>query len=83
MGTTAKDGQPPVRVEDAHLAIISKREYQWVKKLLGSRARGRRTPSECPGPTCSAAFSGARAAAGPCPPPRPRVASTPTTSASP
>ena len=40
-GTNAKDGQPPVRVEDAHPAIISKREYKRVKKLLGSRAPGR------------------------------------------
>ena len=37
-GTTAKDGQPPVRVENAHPAIISKGEYRRVKKLLGSRA---------------------------------------------
>ena len=37
-GTNAKDGQPPVRVEDAHPAIISKREFRRVKRLLGSRA---------------------------------------------
>ena len=34
-GITAKDGQPPVRVEDAHPGIISKREYQGLKKQLG------------------------------------------------
>ena len=37
-GTNAKDGAPPVRVEDAHPAIISKQELRRVKKLLGSRA---------------------------------------------
>ena len=37
-GTKSKDGAPPVRVEDAHPAIISKREFQRAKKLLGSRA---------------------------------------------
>ncbi len=37
-GTKAKDGAPPVRVEDAHPAIVSKREFRQVKKLLGSRA---------------------------------------------
>ena len=36
-GTNAKDGAPPVRVEDAHPAIISKQELRRVKKLLGSR----------------------------------------------
>ena len=37
-GTRAKDGAPPVRVEDAHPAIVSKRQFQRVNKLLGSRA---------------------------------------------
>ncbi len=37
-GINSKDGAPPVRVEDAHPAIISKREFHRVKKLLGSRA---------------------------------------------
>ena len=37
-GVTAKDGAPPVRVEDAHPAIISKSEFRRVRKLLGSRA---------------------------------------------
>ena len=49
-GTTAKDGQPPVRVEDAHPAIISKREYQRVKKLLGSRAPKRANPRRASSP---------------------------------
>ena len=37
-GTRAKDGAPPVRVENAHPAIVSKRQFQRVNKLLGSRA---------------------------------------------
>ena len=37
-GTTAKDGAPPVRVEDAHPAIVSKRDFRRATKLLGSRA---------------------------------------------
>ena len=37
-GATAKDGAPPVRVEDAFPAIISKREFTQVKRLLRSRA---------------------------------------------
>ena len=37
-GTTAKDGQPPVRVEDAHPTIISNREFRRVKKMFCSRA---------------------------------------------
>ena len=37
-GVTSKDGTPPVRVEDAHPAIVSKSEFRRVRKLLGSRA---------------------------------------------
>ena len=37
-GISAKDGAPPVRVENAHPAIISKRQFQRVRKLLDSRA---------------------------------------------
>ena len=36
-GTNSKDGLPPVRVEDAHPAIVSKREAREAKSLLGSR----------------------------------------------
>ena len=49
-GTTAKDGQPPVRVDDAHPAIISKGEYQKVKRLLGSRAPKRANPRRASSP---------------------------------
>ena len=37
-GTNAKDGQEPVRVEDAFPAIVSRQEFQRVRKLLESRA---------------------------------------------
>ena len=37
-GITAKDGAPPVRVEKAFPAIISKRRFQQVNRLLRSRA---------------------------------------------
>ena len=37
-GTNAKDGAPPVRVEDAFPAIVTKQEFRRAKKLLGSRA---------------------------------------------
>ena len=37
-GIAAKDGVPPVRVEDAHPAIVSKSEFRRVRKLLDSRA---------------------------------------------
>ena len=49
-GTKAKDGAPPVRVEDAHPAIISKGEFQRVKKLLGSRAPKRMNPRRASSP---------------------------------
>ena len=49
-GITAKDGQAPVRVEDAHPGIISKREYQRLKKLLGSRAPRKVNPRRASSP---------------------------------
>ena len=54
-----------LRVEDAHPAIISKREFRRVKKLLGSRAPRKVNPAEPPARTCSADCSGARPAARP------------------
>ena len=73
-GTTAKDGQPPVRVEDAHPAIISKREYRRVKKLLGSRAPKQANPRRASSPyllsgilkceTCGRAMSASEAKSG-------------------
>ena len=37
-GTDAKNGAAPVRVEDAHPALVSKRKFQRVASLLRSRA---------------------------------------------
>ena len=37
-GTNAKDGQEPVRVENAFPAIVSQQEFQRVRKLLEARA---------------------------------------------
>ena len=73
-GTKAKDGQPPVRVEDAHPAIISKGEFRRVKKLLRSRAPKRMNPRRASSPyllsgllrcqTCGKAMTAAEAKSG-------------------
>ena len=64
-GANAKDGAPPVRVEDAHLAIVSKRDFQKARRLLGSRAPKKVNPRRASSPTCSAASPSARPAARP------------------
>ena len=73
-GTTAKDGAPPVRVEDAHPAIVSKREFKRVTKLLGSRAPKKVHPRRSASPyllsgllrceTCGKAMTAAEAKGG-------------------
>ena len=73
-GINAKDGAPPVRVEDAHPAIISKGEFQRVRKLLGSRAPKRMNPRRASSPyllsgllrcqTCGKAMTAAEAKSG-------------------
>ena len=73
-GTTAKDGAPPVRVEDAHPAIVSKRDFRRAKKLLGSRAPKRMNPRRASSPyllsgllrcqTCGKAMTAAEAKSG-------------------
>ena len=73
-GTNAKDGQPPVRVEDAHPAIVSKREFRRVKKLLASRAPKKVNPRRASSPyllsgllkceTCGKAMTAAEAKSG-------------------
>ena len=73
-GTTAKDGAPPVRVEDAHPAIVSKRQFQRAKKLLGSRAPKKVHPRRSASPyllsgllrceTCGKAMTAAEAKSG-------------------
>ena len=49
-GTNSKDGSPPVRVEGAHPAIISKTEFQRVRNLLGSRAPKKVNPRRASSP---------------------------------
>ena len=73
-GIKAKDGAPPVRVEDAHPAIITKEEFRRVKKLLGSRAPKRMNPRRAFSPyllsgllrcqTCGKAMTAAEAKSG-------------------
>ena len=73
-GTNAKDGQPPVRVEDAHPAIVSKREFRRVKRLLASRAPKKVNPRSASSPyllsgllkceTCGKAMTAAEAKSG-------------------
>ena len=69
-GANAKDGAPPVRVEDAHPAIVSKRQFQRVNKLLGSRAPKKVHPRRSASPyllrceTCGKAMTAAEAKSG-------------------
>ena len=73
-GTTAKDGAPPVRVEDAHPAIVSKRDFRRATKLLGSRAPKKVHPRRSASPyllsgllrceTCAKAMTAAEAKSG-------------------
>ena len=73
-GTTAKDGAPPVRIEDAHPAIVSKQEFRRANKLLGSRAPRKVHPRRSASPylligllrceTCRKAMTAAEAKSG-------------------
>ena len=73
-GTNAKDGASPVRVEDAHPAIASKREFRRVKRLLKSRAPKKVNPRRISSPyllsgllkceTCGKAMTAAEAKSG-------------------
>ena len=73
-GANAKDGAPPVRVEDAHPAIISKRDFQKARRLLGSRAPKKVNPRRASSPyllsgiakceTCGKAMTAAEAKSG-------------------
>ena len=73
-GAKAKDGAPPVRVEDAHPAIVSKRDFQKAKRLLGSRAPKKVNPRRASSPyllsgiakceTCGKAMTAAEAKSG-------------------
>ena len=73
-GEKAKDGAPPVRVEGAHPAIVSKRQFRRVTKLLGSRAPKKVHPRRSASPyllsgllrceTCGKAMTAAEAKGG-------------------
>ena len=73
-GAKAKDGAPPVRVEDAHPAIVSKRDFQNARKLLAPRAPKKMNPRRASSPyllsglvkceTCGKAMTAAEAKSG-------------------
>ena len=73
-GAKAKDGAPPVRVENAHPAIVSKRDFQRARKLLASRAPKKMNPRRASSPyllsglvkceTCGKAMTAAEAKSG-------------------
>ena len=73
-GANAKDGAPPVRVEDAHPAIVSKRDFQKARRLLESRAPKKVNPRRASSPyllsgivkceTCGKAMTAAEAKSG-------------------
>ena len=43
-GANAKEGQPPVRVEDAHPAIVSKRKFGHIARTMQSRTHKKVNP---------------------------------------
>ncbi len=73
-GHNARDGAPPVRVEDAFPAIVSRRDFHRVRKLLGSRAPKQTNPHRAVSPyllsgllkceTCGKAMTAAEAKSG-------------------
>ena len=73
-GANAKDGQPPVRVEDAHPAIVSRREFRRIAGMMQSRAPQKVNPRRVSSPyllsglakceTCSKAMTAAEAKSG-------------------
>ncbi len=73
-GQKARDGQEPVRVEDAFPAIVSQQEFQRVRKLLESRAPAVTHPRRAASPyllsglakcqTCGKALTAAEAKSG-------------------
>jgi hypothetical protein len=64
-GANTKDGQSPVRVEDAHPAIVSRKEFRRIARMMESRAPKKVNPRASPAPTSSAASRSARPAARP------------------
>ena len=73
-GQRSRDGQEPVRVEDAFPAIVSQQEFQRVRKLLESRAPAITHPRRAASPyllsglakceTCNKALTAAEAKSG-------------------
>ena len=73
-GASAKDGQPPVRVEDAHPAIVSKREFRRIARMMEARAPKKVNPRRISSPyllsglakceTCGKAMTAAEAKSG-------------------
>ncbi len=73
-GAKARDGAPPVRVENAHAAIVSQRDFQKARKLLASRAPKKMNPRRASSPyllsglvkceTCGKAMTAAEAKSG-------------------
>ena len=73
-GAKARDGAPPVRVENAHAAIVSQRDFQRARKLLASRAPKKMNPRRASSPyllsgivkceTCGKAMTAAEAKSG-------------------
>ena len=73
-GQNAKDGGEPVRVVDAHPAIVTRDEYQYVQRLLKSRAPKHVNPRRVSSPyilssllnfeLCNVSMSGAEAKGG-------------------
>ena len=73
-GANAKDGQPPVRVEDAHPAIVSRQEFRRIAGMMQSRAPQKVNPRRVSSPyllsglakceTCGKAMTAAEAKSG-------------------
>ena len=73
-GEKAKDGQPPVRVEDAHPGIVSKQEFRRIARMMESRAPKKVNPRRISSPyllsgiakceTCGKAMTAAEAKSG-------------------
>ena len=73
-GAKARDGAPPVRVENAHAAIVSQRDFQRARMLLASRAPKKMNPRRASSPyllsglvkceTCGKAMTAAEAKSG-------------------
>ena len=73
-GEKAKDGAPPVRVEDAHPGIVSKQEFRRIAKMMESRAPKKVNPRRISSPyllsgiakceTCGKAMTAAEAKSG-------------------